>query len=192
MPPQNSKHFQVPFGKINDANCVNHPGAADIKLQPKSPKVLLDMRYFCNFSLVSLGIRPRSRRCAERTRQGEGRRSRPQKAALERSYIRPRIPVPRIAYFGRDKKLLTKYMTPKKHFIYIYIMHFIVLLYHALYISEAGSLRVFQWLRRERAAGMVSHLTGPGCLIELKYHKKRARHENAQRTWSVTLLVPDA
>ena len=102
MPPQNSKHYQVPFG--NDANFANHPGVAVIKIQPKSPKFLLDMRYFCNFSLVSLGIRPRSRRCAERTRQGEGRWSRPPKAALERSYIRPRNPVPRIAYFGRDKR----------------------------------------------------------------------------------------
>ena len=52
---------------------VNHPGAADIKVQPKYPKFLLDMLYFCNFSLISLGIRPRSRRCTERTRQGEGR-----------------------------------------------------------------------------------------------------------------------
>ena len=50
-----------------------------------------------------------------------------------------------------------------------------ILLYHALYISEAGSVRVSQWLRREHAADMVSHVTGPGCLIELKYHKKRAR-----------------
>ena len=66
---------------------VNHPGAANIKLQPKSPEFLLDMRYFRNFSLVSLGIRPRSRRCAERTRQGEGRWSRPPKPALERSYL---------------------------------------------------------------------------------------------------------
>ena len=123
MPPQNSKHYQVPFG--NDANFVNHPGVADIKIQPKSPKFFLDMRYFCNFSLVSLGIRPRSRRCAGRTRQGEGRWSRPPKAALERSYIRPRIPVPRIAYFGRDeKKLLTKSLTPKKDFIYIYVSPF--------------------------------------------------------------------
>ena len=65
MPPQISKHYQVPFG--NDTNFVNHPGAADTKIQPKSPKILLDMRYFCNFSLVSLGIRPRSRRCAEGT-----------------------------------------------------------------------------------------------------------------------------
>ena len=51
------------------------------------PKFLLDMRYFCNFSLVSLGIRPRLRRCAERARQGEGRWSRPPKPALERSYL---------------------------------------------------------------------------------------------------------
>ena len=50
-----------------------------------------------------------------------------------------------------------------------------ILLYHALYISEAGSVRVSQWLRREHAADMVNHLTGPGCLIELKYHKERAR-----------------
>ena len=28
MPPQNSKHYQVPFG--NDANFVNHPGVAAI------------------------------------------------------------------------------------------------------------------------------------------------------------------
>ena len=119
IPPQNSKDYHVPFGK--GAKFVNHLGVADIKMQPKIPKFLLDMRYFCNFSLVSLGIRPRSPRCAERTRKGEGRWSRPPKAALERSYIRPRIPVPRIAYFGRDKKLLTKYLTPKKDFIYIYI-----------------------------------------------------------------------
>ena len=45
------------------------------------------MPYFCNFSLVSLGIRPCSRRCAERARQGEGRWSRPPKPALERSYL---------------------------------------------------------------------------------------------------------
>ena len=65
---------------------LNHSGAADIKIQPKSPKFLLDMRCFCNFSLVSLGTRSRSRQCAERTRQGEWRWSRPLKAALERSY----------------------------------------------------------------------------------------------------------
>ena len=75
---------QLPFG--NDANFVNHPGPADVKIQPKSPKFLLDMRYCCSFSLVSLGIRPRSRRCAERTRQGDGRWSRPPRATLERSY----------------------------------------------------------------------------------------------------------
>ena len=34
-----------------------------------------------------------------------------------------------------------------------------ILLYHALYISEAGSVRAYQWLRREHAADMVSHLT---------------------------------
>ena len=37
-----------------------------------------------HFSLVSLGIRPRSRRGAKRMRQGEGRWSRPPKTALER------------------------------------------------------------------------------------------------------------
>ena len=118
MPPQNFKHYQEPFG--NDADFVNHPGVADIKIHRKSPKFLLDMRYFCNFSLVSLGIRLRSRRCAERTRQGEGRWSRPPKAALERSYIRPRIPVPRITYFGRDKKkLLTKQIPDTNEGFYI-------------------------------------------------------------------------
>ena len=51
-----------------------------------------------------------------------------------------------------------------------------ILLYHALYVSEAGSVRVFQWLRREHEADKVSHLTGPGCLIKLKYLEKRTRH----------------
>ena len=80
-------------------------------------------------SLVSLGTRPRSRRCAERTRQGEGRWSRPPKAALEPSHIRPRIPVPRIAYLGRDKKFLIKVHDTKEWldiqgmilYIFIYI-----------------------------------------------------------------------
>ena len=88
MPPHNSKHYNsnyLPFG--NFANFVNHPGAADVKIQPKSPEFLLDMRLFCNFSSVSLGIRPRSRRGGERTRQGEGRWSRPPKTAVEISYL---------------------------------------------------------------------------------------------------------
>ena len=71
MPPHNAKRYQVRFGKY--ADFVKNPSAADLKIQPKSPKFFLDMRYFCNFSLVSLVLRPRSRRCAERTRQGEGR-----------------------------------------------------------------------------------------------------------------------
>ena len=80
---QNSSNYRLEMMPI----FVNHPDATDIKIQPKSPEFLLDMRCFCNFSLVSLGIRPRSRRCAERTRQGEGRWSRPPKPALERSYL---------------------------------------------------------------------------------------------------------
>ena len=38
-----------------------------------------------HFSLVSLSVYPRSRRGAERIRQGEGRLSRPPETALERS-----------------------------------------------------------------------------------------------------------
>ena len=51
---------------------------------------------------------------------GRGALEPPPEAALEQSYIRPRIPVPRIPYC-RDKKLLTKYLTPKKDFIYMYL-----------------------------------------------------------------------
>ena len=98
----------TPFG--NDANFVNHPGAADLKIQPKSPESLLDMRYFCNFSLVSLGIRPRSRRRAERTRQGEGRWSRPRKAALERGYLTENSSSVDRILRPRRKKLLTEFL----------------------------------------------------------------------------------
>ena len=81
-------------------------------------------------SLVSLGARPHSSRCAERKRQGEGRWSRPPKAALEPSHIRPRIPVPRIAYLSREKKLLTKVHDTKEWLyiqgmvLYIYLFQF--------------------------------------------------------------------
>ena len=80
---QNGSNYRLEIMPI----FVNHPGVADIKIQPKSPEFLLDMRYCCNFSLVSLGIRPRSRRCAERTRECEGGCSRPPKPALEQSYL---------------------------------------------------------------------------------------------------------
>ena len=40
----------------------------------------------------------------------------------------------------------------------------IILLWHALYILQAGSVRVFQSLRREREAVTVSQYSGPGCL----------------------------
>ena len=71
------------------------------------------MQLFRNFSLVSLGIRPRSRRDAERIRQGEGRFSRPPKTRSNEA-IWQRIPVTRIAYWDRDeKKVLTE--SPKKN-----------------------------------------------------------------------------
>ena len=108
------------------------------------------MRYVCNFSLVSLGTRPRSRRCAERTRQ------RPPKAALEPSYIRPRIPVPRIACFGRDKKLLTKYTTPKGMILYIYIY-----IAHPIYCLRTFFLFFFSLPRHNSDPGSVSRLFPP-------------------------------
>ena len=46
------------------------------KIQPKSQDYLLKIQYFCNFSLVSLSIHPRSRRDAQRIRKGKGRWSR--------------------------------------------------------------------------------------------------------------------
>ena len=57
-----------------------------MKVQPKSHEFLLDMQYFRNFSLVSLGIIRRSRRGAEQIRQGEGRLGGPPKTALERRF----------------------------------------------------------------------------------------------------------
>ena len=124
MPPQNSTHYnstKLPVG--NDANFVNHPGAADIKIQPKTPEFLLDMRYFCNFSLVSLGIRPRSRRRAERTRQGEGRWSRPPKPALERSYLTENSSSANRILRPRRKNFLTESLKQKNGFIYICILN---------------------------------------------------------------------
>ena len=48
-------------------------------------RVPFKIHFFARFSLVSHGIHPRSRRGAERIRQGEGRWSRPPKTALEQS-----------------------------------------------------------------------------------------------------------
>ena len=66
-----------PFG--NDDNFGNYPDAADVKIQPKSQDYLIKIQYFCNISLVSLSIHPRSRRGAQRIKKGEGRWSRPPK-----------------------------------------------------------------------------------------------------------------
>ena len=106
---QNISNYRL---EINDANFVDHQGAADVKIQPKFPKFLLDMHYFCNFSLVSLGIRLRSSRGAERVWQGEGHLSRPPKTGLERSYlVKIFSPANRILR-PRRKKLQTE--SPKK------------------------------------------------------------------------------
>ena len=77
------------------------------------------MRYFCDFSLVSLGIRPRSRRCAERTQQGEGRWSRPLKPALERSYLTENSSSANCILRPRRKKLLTESLKQKNDFMYV-------------------------------------------------------------------------
>ena len=96
-----SKQYQLPFG--SDANFCKSSRRC-LKIQPKSPNFFPDMRHFCIFSLVALGIRPRSRLCAERTRQGEGRWSRPPPSRRSNEAVRPRIPVPRIAYLSRYEK----------------------------------------------------------------------------------------
>ena len=127
MPPQNSKHYnsnKLPFG--NDANLVNHPGAAEVEMQPKSPEFLLDMRRFCNFSLVSLGICPRSRRGAERTRQGEGRSSRPPKPALERSYLNENSSSANRILRPRHQKTPDRIPEKNNHPIYIFISQWFV------------------------------------------------------------------
>ena len=73
------------------------------------------MQFFCNFSLVSLSIRPRSRRGAERIRPGEGRLSRPPKTALERSYLTENSSSANCILRPRRKKMPTQ--SPKKRMI---------------------------------------------------------------------------
>ena len=64
---------------------------------------------FARFSLVSLSIHPRSRRGAERIRQGEGRWSRPPKTALERSDFTDKNSSSEHAILRpRQKKLMTE------------------------------------------------------------------------------------
>ena len=116
MPPQNSKRYQVFFG--NDANFVNHPGAADIIIQP----YLRNSSSTCGIFATSRLSHSASVRVHVDVRNGHGR-ARGVGAAPRRRRsdvaIRPRIPVPRIAYLGRDKKqLLTKSLKPNNDFIY--------------------------------------------------------------------------
>ena len=118
---------------------VNNPGGADTKIQPKSPELLLDMRYFCNFSLVTLGIRLRSRRCAERTRQGEGRSSRPPKPALKRSYLTENSSSANRILRPRRKQTPDRIPETKNDYIY---MHFLELCYAELIFCNFLSLLV--------------------------------------------------
>ena len=153
-----TSYNSLPFG--NDDNFVNHPGAAEVKIQPKSPEFLLDMRCFCNFSLVSLGIRPRSRRGAERTRQGEGRLSGPPKPALERSYLTENCSSTNRILKPRHKKLLTESLN-KKDPIYIYTKA-----PHGRRHSPAPMLRVGEGGTRTRKRGKSC-----GCSIRHYYCK---------------------
>ena len=77
---QNFSKYLVRFG--NDANFGNYSDAADVKIQPESQDYLIKIQFFCNFSLVSLSIHPRSRRGTQRIRKGEGRWSRPPKTFM--------------------------------------------------------------------------------------------------------------
>ena len=79
------------------------------------------MRYFSNLSIVSLGVRPRSRRGTERTRQGEGRWNRPPKPALERSYLTENSSSANRILRPRRKKLLTESLTKIMIVYYIFI-----------------------------------------------------------------------
>ena len=71
-------------------------------LQPKSQDNLLKKKYFCNFSLVSLSIHPRSRRGAQRMRKDEGGWSRPPKTSTR---------------WSRPLKTFTRWSRPPKVFM---------------------------------------------------------------------------
>ena len=68
MPPQNSKPYDLPFGYY--ANFVNHPGVADIKIEPKSPRFLVAT---CGIFATSRFSRSASVRVHVDVRNGHGR-----------------------------------------------------------------------------------------------------------------------
>ena len=83
----------------HDANFGSYPDAADVKIQPTSQDYLLKIQHFCNFSLLSLSIHPRSRRGAQRIRRGEGRWSHPPKT---------------LTRWSRPPKTFTRWSRPPK------------------------------------------------------------------------------
>ena len=96
--------------------------AADVKIQKKPRGDLLKIQHFCNFSLVSLSVYPRSRRGAGRIRQGEGRRSLPPKTALERSDLTEKFQFQKSHTEAETKKTPDQIPVPsKKESFYIYV-----------------------------------------------------------------------
>ena len=75
-------------------------------------------------SLVLLSVYPRSRRGAERIRQGEERWSRPLKTALERSYLTENSSSESRILRPRRKKLLTE--SPPKRISYISLYFYMI------------------------------------------------------------------
>ena len=73
-----------------------------------------------NFSLVSLSVYPRSRRCAERIRQGEVRWSRHPKTALERSFLTEDSSSEN-RIFRRRREKTPHRILPKRMIIYIFM-----------------------------------------------------------------------
>ena len=125
MPQQNSEHYQEPFG--NDANFVNHPGAAGIKIQPNTSSKcgILATSRLSRSASVYVYVDVWNGHGRARVVGAAPRRRRSNEAIFDREFQ-----FPRIAYFGRDKnKILTKSLTPKNDVIYMYVC---LLLSHAV------------------------------------------------------------
>ena len=82
--------------------------------------ITFKLQTFAHFSLDSLTLHPRSRRGAERIRQGKGRAS---ETALERSDLTEKFRFSESHTKAETKKLLTKSLPPQKQksfYMYVY------------------------------------------------------------------------
>ena len=149
--------------------------------------------FFSHLPLVSLSPHPRSRRGAERIRQGEGRWSRPPKTALERSNLTVKFQFRESHTEAETKKTPDQIPVPlkkKNHYICMYAKYDVR--FFLARCSPAAECFFSHFRPRGKLAChgyMMKHFW---ISAELRGGARRSKHRSAGSIWQgIAFLLPE-